>query len=344
MDSTSGAAKPKYGSLPGLLGILAIGFALYFFLKYIPTMEILPSYTRIVSNLDNPGHHVLWFLINFTDADFYAGPISSVFLLAGSALAWFLSLRKSRYAGIEICYGSARIWPWLLASQILSLVLTQYAFGYLELFHEGMTWVPTFIVLVSVPPSMLLLYGPGLKNLITVSILGAAICTPAAVWIGTATKAWGIPGPVNNVFSMVVAGILAGCVCHVLPWMDRVEIKPTGNRNAPKENCYSATWLMRRTVADLAEPLFYGNEIGSIFLLAGVIIEWILNPALLTGGAMMLPAIILSQFISGGLGVFLYAGKYEEKGWYATYVPVVCTAPACILVFGPGRPHRRTPG
>ena len=38
------------------------------------------------------------------------------------------------------------------------------------------------------------------------------------------------------------------------------------------------------------------------------------------------------------IGVFLYTSKYQEKGWYATYVPVVCTAPACILLHGATMP------
>ena len=247
-------------------------------------------------------------------------------------------MRKSKYAGFEICYGSAGMWPWIFASQILSLLLTEYVFGYFFLFDRGLSWIPTFIVLVGVPPSLLLLYGPSIKNLITASVLGASICTPTAYWLAQVTAEWNVPGAVNNVIAMAITGITAGCVCRVLPWMDRVELRPSSNPDAPPENYYSASWLMRRTVADLTEPLFYGNDVAAVFLLAGVCMEWIMNPAQLTGGAMMLPAIILSQFISGGLGVFLYTNKYKELGWYATYVPVVCTAPACILMFGATMP------
>ena len=338
MDSDRQQKSQKFGSVTGLIGIIAIGFAVYFILSLTPALNIMPSYEQLITDINTPAGHLMWFLMNFTEPNFYAGVFSSIFLLIGAVVAWQLSLHKSKYAGFEICYGNANIWPWIFASQVLSLLLTEYLFGYLKLFDIGSTWIPTFIVLVSVPASMLLIYGPSIKNLITVSVLGAVICTPAAYWISQITADWGIPGAANNVLAMYFTGVLAGSICHVLPWMQKVEVKPVYNTNAPEENYYSASWLMRRTITDLSEPLFYGNDIVAIFLLIGVCIDWILNPALLTGGAMMLPAIILSQFISGGLGVFLYANKYKELGWYATYVPVVCTAPACVLMFGPTMP------
>lgn len=338
MNTNEQQYKQRFGSFYGLLGTISVGFAIYFFLKSVPKMNIIPSYKQVVSTIDLASSQIQWFLMNFTEANFYAGAISSAFLLIGGAVAWQLSVRKSKFTGFEICYGNGNIWPWIFASQVLSLLLTEYIFGYLYLFEAGMTWVPTFIVLVSVPASMLLLYGPSIKNLITVSFIGGAICTPVASWISSVTGSWNIPGAVSNVLAMALVGIVAGCICNVIPWMERVPVKPVNNTNERKENFYSASWLMRRTIADLTEPLFYGNDIVAVFLLVGVCIEWILNPELATGGAMMLPAIILSQFISGGLGVYLYTNKYVELGWYATYVPVVCTAPACILMFGATMP------
>lgn len=68
---------------------------------------------------------------------------------------------------IVVCYESARIWPWVFASQILSLFFTEYLFGYIHLFGLGNAWIPTFIVIAGVPPSMVLMYGPGWKTLFT---------------------------------------------------------------------------------------------------------------------------------------------------------------------------------
>jgi hypothetical protein len=324
-----------FGSLPGLIAINAIGFVLYFGLQAVGGMNAIWSYEEVFANLKTPTGQFYWFMMNWTEPNFYGGLISSSFLLGGSFVAWRLAVGKSKWAGFEICYGNANLWPWIFASQVFSLLLTLYAFQFITLFDaEGTVWIPSFIVLVSVPASMLLLYGPSLSTFITVSVLGAAICTPVAYWLSQATASLNMPGAVNNVLAMAVVGLIAGSVCNALPWIKKVEIKKIDNSNAPKEDEYSATWLMRRTIADLAEPLFYGNDLAAAFLLVGVILEWILNPAHATSGAKVLPAILLSQLMSGSIGVFLYTNKYKEKGWYATYVPVVCVAPACVLMFG----------
>ena len=328
----------KYGSPAGLILTIGIGFALYYILGAVHGQLDQGAYTKLVESVYTPGNQLLWFLINWTEPEFFAGPVSTICLLAGALIAWLLSIRKSKYAGIEICYGSARIWPWVFASQVLSLIFTEYLFGYLHLFDTGLTWIPTFIVIVSVPPSMVLMYGPGFTTLLTASILGAVLCTPTAYWISQATASWGIPGAANNVLCMVVAGVIAGCVCRVLPWMKKRAIPRTGNFNDPGIDYKSPLWILRRTLADFTEPQFYGNDIAGLFVIIGVIIDWLIHPSLLCGGANQLPAILLSQFISGGLGVFLYTGRYQERGWYGTYVPVVCTSPACILLHGSTMP------
>lgn len=328
----------KYGSPAGLVLTVGIGFALYFILKTVHGNLDAGVYTQLVQSMDSPKNHLLWFLINWTEPEFFAGPVSTIFLMVGAVVAWQLSVNKSSHAGIEICYGSAHIWPWVFASQVLSLLMTEYLFGYLHLFDLGLSWVPTFIVIVSVPPSMVLMYGPGIPTLLTASVLGAVLCTPTAYWLSVATASFGIPGAANNVLCMAITGVIAGCVCHVLPWMEKREIRKTDNVNDPGIDYKSPLWILRRTIADFTEPQFYGSDIAGLFVIVGVIIDWMLHPSLIGGGANELPAILLSQFIAGGLGVFLYTGRYQERGWYGTYVPVVCTSPACILLHGTTMP------
>ena len=266
----------NYGSPAGLILTVGIGFALYYILGAVHGQLNQGAYTKLVESVYTPKNQLLWFLINWTEPEFFAGPISTIFLLAGSLIAWLLSIRKSKYAGIEICYGSARIWPWVFASQVLSLVFTEYLFGYLHLFDAGLTWIPTFIVIVSVPPSMVLMYGPGFTTLLTASLLGAVLCTPTAYWISQATASWGIPGATNNVLCMVVAGVIAGCVCRVLPWMKKREIPKTDNFNDPGIDYKSPLWILRRTLADFTEPQFYGNDIAGLFVIIGApIAHWV---------------------------------------------------------------------
>lgn len=62
--------------------------------------------------------------------------------------------------------------------------------------------------------------------------------------------------------------------------------------------------------------------------------DWFLNINHGTYGAKVLPALILSQFVGSAVGVFLYNNKFDNNGWYATYVPVVSVGPACVLALG----------
>lgn len=329
------AVKSKYGSPAGLLAVTALGFAFYFALPMIGGIQAIPDYNGVVESIDGSGM-LYWFFMNFTEPNFFAGFASSILALVGAAAAWILAVKGSKYAGFEICYGSANAWPWVFASQIISLVLVLFVMRYTTLFGDGATWIPTFITLVNVPPALILIYGPSIPNLLTVSVLGAFLCTPVAFWLSGVFAPWNIPGVVSNVTAMAIAGIIGAAACHVLPWMEKATFKPVERPLSGNGDTRSAGWLVRRVVADFAEPLFYGNELVGGFMLFGVLLDTLLNPGFSAygGGAKAVGAVVLSELVAGGVGVFLYAGRWEEKGWYATYVPVVSVAPACVLMFG----------
>ena len=44
------------------------------------------------------------------------------------------------------------------------------------------------------------------------------------------------------------------------------------------------------------------------------------------------------QFLSAGLGLWLYWHKFKELGWIATFVAVVGVSPAMVLTFGTSLP------
>lgn len=331
--------KLRLGSPVGLAIMVALGFVFYFGLAALENLNlsVLLDYNAVVADISGKGA-LYWFFMNFTEPNFFAGFLSSILILVGAAVAWLLAIKGSKYRGFEICYGSARMWPWVFASQIISLVLTLYVFNYLSLFETGATWIPTFIVIVNVPPALMLMYGPGIPTLLTTTVLGSLICTPIAWWLSNSVfAAWNIPGVVSNVSAMAIAGFIAAAACHVLPWIKPVAVKPVEPpKDAKPDDVYSASWLVRRSIADFTEPLFYGSDVAGIFLLIGVVLDCTLNRGLSVYGAGVMPALVLSELVAAGLGVFLYAGRWEDKGWYATYVPVVSSAPACVLMFGGG--------
>lgn len=332
----------EIGSFIGLGLVILLGFGIYFLLNKIQITSNWLAYDFIVKNINtNVFYKVIWAIKDFTEPQFYAGVLASLGVILGGIIAWRLDVRKSRFSGFDICYGS-NMFPWILASQLISLTLTIFVFNFTSHFSTGeYSWLPTFITIVAVPPSLMLIYGPSYKSLFTVSILGALVSFPTAFFImNKIIPLLDIPGVVGNVLTMAITGIVIGEVCKELPWMEHVPFNHI-NKGAKEmteedqlEEMSTPIWFVRRVLADFSEPQFYGNEVASLFLILGVCIDWILNNAHGASGSGAIPAILLSQFIGSGIGVFLYFDKFVKKGWYATYVPVVSVGPACVLMFG----------
>lgn len=83
------------GSLSGLILSVGIGFVIYFALNRIYVISDWLDYNTIVSNADNHLlYKLVWFLMNFTEADFYAGFFASLGLILGGFVAWRLDVKK----------------------------------------------------------------------------------------------------------------------------------------------------------------------------------------------------------------------------------------------------------
>ncbi|MDD4593225.1 MAG: hypothetical protein PHG06_22825, partial [Parabacteroides sp.] len=111
----------RFGSPIGLLAVFIIGFALYFILGAIQgNGAVIYDYDAVLDNIKNGSGLFYWFFMNFSEPNFLGGLFTSIFLLLGGAVSWLLCIKGSKFAGFEICYGSARVWPWVFASQILT--------------------------------------------------------------------------------------------------------------------------------------------------------------------------------------------------------------------------------
>ncbi|MBU5436906.1 hypothetical protein KQI42_02730 [Tissierella sp. MSJ-40] len=330
----------KLGSLAGLIITLAIGFGIYFILNSIKVTSNWLDYNTIVSNAgNNTFYKFIWYIMNFTEPQFYAGVFASIGIVLGGFIAWRLDVKDSSLAGFNVSYGS-NLWPWVLASQLLSLFIAIFVLNYTKFFNGGeYTWLPTFVMVVGAPPAIMLLYGPNIKALLTGSILGGIIGFPVAFWItNNIIPVLEVPGVVSNVFTMALTGIIICGICKALPWMKKMPSKAINRKAKSEEDIMKEmgkpSWFVRRVFADFSEAQFYGNEIAGLFVIIGAIIDWFLNIGHGAYGSGTIPAIILSQIIGSAVGVFLYFDKYVEKGWYGTYVPVVSVGPACVLMFG----------
>lgn len=327
----------KFGSILGLVMSLTIGFCLYFILKAIEGANAFFNYINMIDDITHSvPKQIAWFFMNFTEAQFYASLFAGIGLILGGFVAWQLAKHNAKYKGFEICYGNASLFPWVFASQAISLFLAIFVFRYINLFsNSSVTWIATFISVVGAPPAVMLLYGPSVSALLTSSVLGGLLCPPVATWISAyIVSPWKLPGVVANVSTMAITGLIICMVCKALPW---VQAKPTRSYHKEidtKENVYTAKWFLRRVLAEFSEAPFYGNEVASVFLLIGLIVGEIICGKHGAYGSGQIPAIVLSQFIGAAVGIFLYSSKFEDGGWYATYVPVVSVGPACVLMFG----------
>lgn len=325
----------KLGSIAGYLITLGIGFSLYFVTKNLPSITNKLAYGDIVSGvLEHTIYKICWFFMDFTEATFFAGVCASVFMIIGGVIAWRMAVHGSKKQVFPICYGMSSIWPWIFAGQCLSLTLTLFVFGYINLFKEAM-WIPSFLVTVSAPNAILLLYGPSISTLLTGSILTSFICAPLAAWcINTIVPLLQLPGGYGGLLTMALMSFLVCTVCKYLPWMERCEAKQYPVPDIQIDR-YSAGWAVRRTFADYTEPMFYGNDIAGAMMVLGALTDYLINHDHVANGAgVFFPAILLSQFVASGTGVFLYTAKYEEYGWFGTFIPVVSVAPFCVLTYG----------
>lgn len=341
-DLTTAPAAPRHGSPVGLVVCLAVGVALYALLSALvgaPELVGGLDYASIVDGITaSVPKELLWFLMDFTEPEFYASALAGGGVILGGAVAYLLARRGSRLAGFEVCYGAHRIFPWVLLSQVLSLALTIFVFRYVDGFdaQPGVTFVATFIPIVAAPPATMLKYGPSVPALLVSSVLAGLLCSPTATWISSAIVGpLGLPGVVANVSAMAVTGFVIFMTLAALPWVTPKPVPGARATLSPVVDTSTTGWFVRRVLAEFSEAPFYGNEVASLFELAGLVLGCVLCSGHAVNGAPeALPAIVLSQFVAASVGVFLYAGKFSGGGWYATYVPVVSTGPACVLMFG----------
>lgn len=198
--------------------------------------------------------------MNFTEPQFYAGVFASLGVILGGFVAWRLDVKGSKKAAFPVAYGS-NVWPWVLAAQLISLFIANFVLNYIRFFNEGYTWLPTFISVVGIAPAIMLLYGPSISALLTSSVLAGIVSFPIAFWISNnIMPLLEVPGIVANVFTMALTGIFISGICKALPWVEKKEATPIKRVEKSEketiEEMESATWFVRRVLADFSEVNF----------------------------------------------------------------------------------------
>ncbi|MCU1726700.1 hypothetical protein NTD86_06840 [Pseudomonas sp. 7P_10.2_Bac1] len=301
-------------------------------LHAVSAPDYWPGYGDMMGNWPSPLAWLRWIIGDISEVTFYKHEFASLGLLLGGALGYWASRYAKTWQGFSICYGSG-LWPWLVTSSLLGLVLSNVLWGW-TLTAE--TWQPTFAAFVSLPAAMVLMFGAGWKVALNGAILGALLVTPSCLLIvNFVCLPLGLPVVVGNVLGMALGSVVAFGLCRCVPVLVSSEIEKTVEKpeDVPTPN-YGVTWTLRRVLADFSEAPFLGNEWASLGMLGGVLLAYALNPLSPAYGSGLLPHLVAAQSLTSLLGVIIWRGQWRKRGWYPTYVPLVSVVPAAVLTYG----------
>ncbi|MDR9877440.1 hypothetical protein RJC98_19835 [Pseudomonas allii] len=290
-----------------------------------------PGYTEMVTSLPHPVAWLRWIVGDISEVAFYKHELASLGLLGGAYLAWWASKHGKAWQGFSISYGTG-LWPWLVTSSLLGLMLSNLLWGWSV---TAQTWQPTFAAFVSLPAAMVLMFGGGWKVAVNGAVLGALLVTPLCLLIvNFVCVPLGLPVVIGNVVGMAIGSVIAFVLCRRVPSLVSSEYLAPAKPAPDKPPSYGITWSLRRVLADFSEAPFFGNELASLGLLAGVLVAYALNPISPAYGSGLVLSLLAAQALTSALGVVIWRTQWMKRGWYPTYVPLVSVVPAAVLTHG----------
>lgn len=142
-----------------------------------------------------------WFLrrmlADFTEPLFYGNEMAGIFLILGTIINYIL-------IPDGVCYGNG-LFPAILAGQILTsgIGIFLWQSGY-----EKFGSFPTFVPIVSVTPTVIIVCGPSIKSILIAAFLGALLAPPLADTINKLNSDM-YPPVIGNTLSMFIATPIA---------------------------------------------------------------------------------------------------------------------------------------
>ncbi|CAI2796431.1 hypothetical protein K7402_29735 [Pseudomonas fluorescens group sp.] len=311
-----------------ILGLSSVLLVLWVALS---TQGSWPGYAEMVASLPHPVAWLRWILGDISEVAFYKHELASLGLLGGAYLAWWASKHGKTWQGFSISYGTG-LWPWLITSSLLGLLLSNLLWGWSV---TAQTWQPTFAAFVSLPAAMVLMFGGGWKVAINGAVLGALLVTPMCLLIvNFVCVPLGLPVVIGNVVGMAVGSVIAFVLCRRVPLLVRSDYIAPARPAPAKPPTYGIAWSIRRVLADFSEAPFFGNELASLGLLAGVLLAYALNPVSPAYGSGLVLPLLGAQALTSLSGVVIWRKQWIKRGWYPTYVPLVSVVPAAVLTHG----------
>ncbi|HVV08430.1 hypothetical protein [Amycolatopsis sp.] len=281
------------------------------------SQQVLRTYVPWNGNLAALTSFAAWFLSATTEPNFYTSAPAGLGMLIGGAFA------HRHRKGFVLACGSG-LWPAVVTSALLGVLVSNLVWGWTL---AGGTWQPTFVPFVSVSPAIVLVFGPGWRNIVTGAVLGGVVTTPFSL-LGTdyVCAPLGLPPVIGVTGGMAVGGLVAFALCRFLPWLHpqvAVDTPPPSK---------SRMWTVRRVLADFSEAQFFGNEWASAGLILGAVVAYLLNPTSPVYGSGLFPQVLLAQFVTAAVGMALWRNRWLP--FYPTFVPIVSVAPAAVLAYG----------
>ncbi|WP_455885386.1 hypothetical protein [Pseudomonas spelaei] len=290
-----------------------------------------PGYNELLTSLPHPAAWLRWIVGDISEVAFYKHELASLGLLSGAYLAWWASKRGKAWQGFSIAYGTG-LWPWLITSSLMGLLLSNLLWGWSV---TAQTWQPTFAAFVSLPAAMVLMFGGGWKVAVNGAVLGAVLVTPACLLIvNYVCVPLALPIVIGNVLGMAVGSVIAFLLCRRIPALVRSDYIAPSKPSPAQPPTYGVAWSLRRVLADFSEAPFFGNELASLGLLAGVLLAYALNPMSPGYGSGLILHLVGAQALTSAIGVVIWRSQWIKHGWYPTYVPLVSVVPAAVLTYG----------
>ncbi len=151
-----------------------------------------------------------WFVkrvfADFTEANFYGSEIAGFLFIIGGLITIYLN-------PLNPGYGSGNLYLVILSSQLLASGIG--VFLYWHRYYE-LGWYPTFVPVVTMGPTFVLLYGTDLHVVLTGAFIGAFVMPPFANWVARSLPSHHHPY-IGAVTSMFVNCIVFIAVFNYVP-------------------------------------------------------------------------------------------------------------------------------
>ncbi len=143
-----------------------------------------------------PAMNDSWFIkrvfADFTEANFYGSEVAGFLFIVGGIITIYLN-------PFNPGYGNGNTYLAMLSSQILAASIG--IFLYWHRWYE-LGWYPTFVPVVTMGPTFVILYGPSLHVVVTGAAVGALFMPPFANWVARSLPSHQHPyiGAVTSMF------------------------------------------------------------------------------------------------------------------------------------------------